>query len=361
MTTHRVTTPLVRVCHALGALALLAVVPQVALASCSDTLDTKWRRIVFNGPNTTVLAHRGLWGKSAGINDLPENSRGSLQVANDQCMDGVELDVKLTSDGVPVLLHDYNLGRTTNVWTQHPGVKYNPLNNQGVNPSITVTPWSQVSQLYLLTPDRRTTTGYHVPRVDELFTYFKQHNLRTPMVFDIKDAATVRAVSRAVLSTGLSTDSVAAKVNATLYPSRASFNADAAMVGIPVFTTNMLGKMNVRIAIDNWIGTKETMEINVKQLGGLLQVDKDYVSEHGVRVGVFQAIHDGPYPGKFYKNSGECCYALSDLYFSWQYGRDTADRRGELDYIVHDQAFGLITTDDPKGAMAYLRARGKHD
>lgn len=41
-------------------------------------------------------------------------------------MDGVELDVKLTSDGVPVLLHDYNLGRTTNVWTQHPGVKYNP-------------------------------------------------------------------------------------------------------------------------------------------------------------------------------------------------------------------------------------------
>ena len=307
-----------------------------------------------------MLAHRGLWGKYAGIPDMPENSRGSLQTANDQCMDGVELDVKLTSDGVPVLLHDYNLGRTTTVWQHHPGVKYDPITNQGVNPSILVTPWSEVSQLFLLTPDRRTATGYHVPRVDELFAYYKQHNLRTPMVFDIKDAKTVRAVNNAANKVfGVASGSyVAAKVNATLYTSRDAYRADGnGMAGIPVFTTNMLGKINVGNVISAWIEPSETMEINVKQLNGQLQGNADFLRERGIRVGVFQAIPDGPRPGEFYQNSGACCYKLSNLY----YGSDTADNRGDIDYVGRIQAFGLITTDDPKAAIAYLRARGKHD
>ncbi|MEA0668635.1 glycerophosphodiester phosphodiesterase family protein [Xanthomonas campestris pv. campestris] len=330
------------------------------MAACSDSSSLKMQRILFNSSNTVVLAHRGLWGKYAGIPDMPENSRGSLQTANDQCMDGVELDVKLTSDGVPVLLHDYNLGRTTTVWQHHPGVKYDPITNQGVNPSILVTPWSEVSQLFLLTPDRRTTTGYHVPRVDELFTYYKQHNLRTPMVFDIKDAKTVRAVNNAANKVfGVASGSyVAAKVNATLYTSRDAYRADGnGMAGIPVFTTNMLGKINVGNVISAWIEPSETMEINVKQLNGQLQGNADFLRERGIRVGVFQAIPDGPRPGEFYQNSGACCYKLSNLY----YGSDTADNRGDIDYVGRIQAFGLITTDDPKAAIAYLRARGKHD
>ncbi len=357
--------PLARACRLLGALALLAALPQLALAACSDSSDVKMQRILFNSSNTVVLAHRGLWGNYAGIADMPENSRGSLQTANDQCMDGVELDVKLTSDGVPVLLHDYNLGRTTTVWQHHPGVKYDPITNQGVNPSVLVTPWSEVSQLFLLAPNRRTTTGYHVPRVDELFAYYKQRQLRTPMVFDIKDAKTVRAVSSAANKVfGIASGSyVAAKVNATLYTSRDAYRADGSgMVGIPVFTTNMLGKINVRQTISAWMNSgNQTMEINVKQLGGLLQSDADFIRERGYRVGVFQAIPDGPSAGKFYQNSGACCYALSDLYFSYGGGRDTADNRGNLDFIVRDEAFGLITSDNPKAAIAYLRARGKHD
>lgn len=244
-------------------------------------------------------------------------------------------------------------------------MKYDPITNQGVNPSILVTPWSEVSQLFLLTPDRRTATGYHVPRVDELFAYYKQHNLRTPMVFDIKDAATVRAVRKAAESQfGVASASyVAAKVNATLYTSRDAYRADGSgMVGIPVFTTNMLGKINVRQTISAWMSAgNQTMEINVKQLRGLLQSDADFIRERGYRVGVFQAIPDGPSAGKFYQNSGACCYALSDLYFSYSGGRDTADNRGNLDYIVHSQAFGLITTDDPKAAIRYLQAAHKHD
>ncbi|WOS40830.1 glycerophosphodiester phosphodiesterase family protein [Xanthomonas rydalmerensis] len=362
-----VPSPLARACRVLGALVTLAVVPQLAMANCNDTVGTKMSNILFgdSSGDSVVLAHRGLWGKYGNFPDMPENSRGSLQLANDQCMDGVELDIKMTSDGVPVVLHDWNLGRTTNVWTSRAGeTKYDPMSNQGYNPSITVTPWSVVSGLFLLTPDRRTTTGYHVPRVDELFSYFKQHGLKTPIVFDIKDAASVRAVSRAAdaaFSVGAS-NFVAAKVNATLYPSRSAFRADTtSMVGIPVFTTNMLTKINVDNAISAWSDTKEAMEINVKQLGGLLQGQADRVRERGVRVGVFQAIPDSPLAGKFYQNSGACCYQLSDLYFSYSGGRDTADNRGDLNFIVNQEAFSLITTDDPKAAIAYLKARGKHD
>lgn len=52
------------------------------------------------------LAHRGDWRKA------PENSIAALQaaVAVPGC-DGVEFDVRLSSDGVPVLLHDESLAR----------------------------------------------------------------------------------------------------------------------------------------------------------------------------------------------------------------------------------------------------------
>ncbi|WP_045738425.1 glycerophosphodiester phosphodiesterase family protein [Xanthomonas sp. MUS 060] len=363
-----VPSPLARSCRVLGALVVMAALPQMALANCTDTVGTKMSNILFadSGGDTIVLAHRGLWGNYGGLRDMPENSRGALQLADNQCMDGVELDVKLTSDGVPVVLHDWNLGRTTNVWTSRAGeTKYNPMNNQGYNPSITVTPWSVVSGLFLLTPDRRTTTGYHVPRVDDLFNYFKQHGLKTPIVFDIKTADSVRAVSRAADAafSAASPSFVAAKVNATLYPTRAAFRADgSSMVGIPVFTTNMLTQINVSNAVSDWLGdNNEAMEVNVKQLGGLLQDEADRVRERGARVGVFQAIPDSPLAGQFYQNSGACCYRLSDLYFSYSGGRDTADNRGDLNFVVDQENFTLITTDDPKGAIAYLKARGKHD
>lgn len=52
------------------------------------------------------LAHRGDW------RNAPENSIAALQaaVAVPGC-DGVEFDVRLSSDGVPVLLHDESLAR----------------------------------------------------------------------------------------------------------------------------------------------------------------------------------------------------------------------------------------------------------
>ncbi len=55
-----------------------------------------------------IYAHRGA---SA---EFPENTLPAFQRAIDLRADGIELDVHLSSDGVPVVIHDETLDRTTN-------------------------------------------------------------------------------------------------------------------------------------------------------------------------------------------------------------------------------------------------------
>jgi len=55
-----------------------------------------------------VIAHRGASGAA------PENTLAAFELAVRQGADAFELDVRLTADGVPVVLHDPTLQRTTN-------------------------------------------------------------------------------------------------------------------------------------------------------------------------------------------------------------------------------------------------------
>lgn len=334
--------------------------PQIASA-CLPTA-TRMRQILGTEStrDTLVLAHRGLWGKYAGDPSLPENSRASLREANNACMDGVELDVKITKDGVPILMHDFNVGRTTDASSVLGGLKYNPSTNQGRNDAVSTLPWSKIQQLNLLTPDRRSVTGYHPPRIDELFDYWNQNHLTVPMVFDTKTADAVTAINViAAKKFGRPVDVVAVKVNATLFPHPINFVYYGKFItAIPVFTTNMLSKIDVQSSRVSWQSWVNTLEINVKQDGGLLQGQMNGAKQSGNRVGVFHAIPDGPGAGQFYKNTGQCCYRLSDLYFQYSGGRDTADHRGDLGYLLY-QGFGLITTDDPIGTINFLKSHAK--
>lgn len=58
-----------------------------------------------------LYAHRGLHNNKAGI---PENSMAAFRKAVDAGY-GIELDVQLTKDGVPVIFHDYTLERMCGV------------------------------------------------------------------------------------------------------------------------------------------------------------------------------------------------------------------------------------------------------
>jgi len=55
-----------------------------------------------------VAAHRGVQ------SSFPENSIAGIQMAFDIGADIVEIDVRVTKDGIPVLMHDDDIDRTTN-------------------------------------------------------------------------------------------------------------------------------------------------------------------------------------------------------------------------------------------------------
>ncbi|HET9465640.1 MAG TPA: glycerophosphodiester phosphodiesterase family protein, partial [Gemmatimonadales bacterium] len=54
-----------------------------------------------------VIAHRGASGHA------PENTLPAFDLAVRQGADAIELDVRLTADGVPVVFHDATIDRTT--------------------------------------------------------------------------------------------------------------------------------------------------------------------------------------------------------------------------------------------------------
>jgi glycerophosphoryl diester phosphodiesterase len=59
-------------------------------------------------PQPAVIAHRGASAFA------PENTLAAFELAIEQYADGIELDVKLTSDGHVVVIHDATINRTTN-------------------------------------------------------------------------------------------------------------------------------------------------------------------------------------------------------------------------------------------------------
>lgn len=57
------------------------------------------------------VAHRGWSGKA------PENTLAAIRLAMaEHDLFWIEIDVQLSKDGIPVVIHDYTLGRTTNGW-----------------------------------------------------------------------------------------------------------------------------------------------------------------------------------------------------------------------------------------------------
>ena len=59
-------------------------------------------------PRLTIIAHRGA------SKEAPENTLPAVRRAVKMGVDAIEVDVRLTLDGQPILLHDETLDRTTN-------------------------------------------------------------------------------------------------------------------------------------------------------------------------------------------------------------------------------------------------------
>ena len=62
-----------------------------------------------------IFAHRGASAYA------PENTLEAFRLAMEQGADGIELDVQLTKDGVPVVIHDERIDRVSRCPGLHPG------------------------------------------------------------------------------------------------------------------------------------------------------------------------------------------------------------------------------------------------
>lgn len=95
-----------------------------------------------------VIAHRGA------VSVAPENSAAAISAAAELGADAAEIDVQLTRDGVPVLLHDRTVNRTTD----------------GCGP-IAAMSWREVAQL-------RGRDGVTIPTLDDVLAIAAERGLR---------------------------------------------------------------------------------------------------------------------------------------------------------------------------------------
>ena len=114
-----------------------------------------------------IIGHRGASAVA------PENTIAAFQAAIDAGADGIEFDVRLTGDGVPVVIHDETLYRTA-----------------GVRGRVADMSFDQVNQ-------------YDVPSVEQLFDLFKSNELILHLELKEKQVQLIEQCCRLVESYGL--------------------------------------------------------------------------------------------------------------------------------------------------------------
>src|SRR6187431_1738990 len=102
------------------------------------------RRILLDSGSPTVLvaAHR------AAHNVYPENSLKAIQASIKLGVDIIEIDVKVSKDGVPFLMHDRTMDRTTN--------------GKGDPEELT---WEELQKLHIV--DKGKSTSYKIPSLEQ--------------------------------------------------------------------------------------------------------------------------------------------------------------------------------------------------
>jgi glycerophosphoryl diester phosphodiesterase len=127
-----------------------------------------------------IIAHRGASGGA------PENTIAAFDLAVRQGADAFELDVRLTGDGVPVVLHDATLERTTDAGGSLAGLSLDDLR--------------QVDAGARFSPDGGRTFPYSrnkigVPPLAKVLRAFPE----MPLLIEIKEVAAQEAVRQVLL------------------------------------------------------------------------------------------------------------------------------------------------------------------
>jgi glycerophosphoryl diester phosphodiesterase len=127
-----------------------------------------------------IIAHRGASGSA------PENTMPAFELAIEHGANAIELDVRLTGDGIPVVLHDARLDRTTG---RRALLRELPLSELG-----------SVDAGANFTTDRGRTypfrgTGIRIPTLSDVLRAFPE----VPFVVEIKEVDAQESVRQVVL------------------------------------------------------------------------------------------------------------------------------------------------------------------
>ena len=128
--------------------------------------------------NRKVWGHRGC----RGVGNPPENSMAAFRLAMESGAGGIELDIHLSKDGVPVVFHDVTLQLLT-----------------GVEAEVSSFTLAELNKLRLLQPDGARSKE-KIPTLAEVLDWLDGQKLALPFVVNIelKDSNSVQAVAEIV-------------------------------------------------------------------------------------------------------------------------------------------------------------------
>lgn len=357
---------------------------------------------------TIVVAHRGLHGSVASSKYYytPENSRESLDNADKECLEAIELDVRINSQAINFITHDYNWGREAMTPNSAGKCCYNPYDFSGPNPPVQSTDYATVQKFTL----RPTTDLYkssawneHPPTLDEILTHYQKKGYQYVIFLDIKDDTAFTAAWQTVASHNM-TDRVIFKVAASLYPypdyirekfvnlhyaCGCSF-PDTKYLNVMVYysTSDIApgnrfgaspGENKVVDSASRWNQWNYSnsgeqffagMEINIKEPGAILAKVAIAMQNQPITKGIFNPVgefHRNGTADWFYNSDGSCCSRMSSYFFNGDvYGlpSDKADRRLESQFLkdhITPNYINLITTDTPLEVAQMLQSWGKRN
>jgi glycerophosphoryl diester phosphodiesterase len=173
-------------------------------------------------PRPLILGHRGA------PRGAPENTLRAFRLALEEGADGVELDVQPSADGVPVVLHDDTLDRTTDL-----------------SGDVATLPWERIAEA--------RAGGEPVPRLEEVVAWaaeagaFLNVELKRPGA----EAASLDAIARAGLQARTvfsSFDAASVAEVRRLDPAAACYLLSEGRAGMAMAAARQLGASGVCLA-----------------------------------------------------------------------------------------------------------------
>lgn len=371
----------------------------------------------------TIAAHRGIHAL-AGTSQaplVPENSLQAVGFAAQEGWEMVEIDIKLTSDGIPILSHDATWGRQTcynaclfvGAFDPH-----HPDDYTCHNPPVDSLTLAQIRRpffpgaaetAYLRDSVSLSCSGNSEgkawpPTLQDVYDFIKTHDIQMVVTLDVQSIDRARAAWAVVQA---NTDSrgrpfsastilkLPANLFASPYDYKQVFGDTYSQVNfIPVLLTSGIGPNDFfgaqgdgEQAMINWIAAFQAdptihiaaLEVVMKEPGGILNRVLQVAGHHTITakpvtigqfnpVGEFYPNNDlGALPAFFASSDGRCCVYLSDYLFNnKQYQGpveypnlpyDHNDHRQSLLFLINDNKAQMITTDRPSVLQDYLLSR----